>query len=189
MITVVSGIPRSGTSLMMQMLEAGGMPILSDHSRKADENNLRGYYEYEKVKGLMRDNSWLEQAEGKAVKIIAPLMLYLPDEFEYAVIYMERDMSEIIRSQNTMLEKLRKKSVPSNTTVLMETFSRQIDKSKSFLLEKDNFRTLDLCYNDIIVDPARHAQEIDTFFQMRLAVNKMAAVVEPPLYRTRMTNK
>ncbi len=189
MIAIVSGIPRSGTSLVMQMLKAGGMAILSDHVRKADENNVRGYYEYEKVKSLMTDNSWLGQAQGKAVKIIAPLIRYLPDEFEYAVIFMERDMREIVSSQNTMLEKLGGKSMSSNTTVLMETFSRQIATGKKFILEKDNFRTLDLCYHDIILDPARHAQEIDAFLQMRLAVNKMAEVVEPNLYRTRMTNK
>ncbi len=188
MITIVSGIPRSGTSLMMQMLQAGGMTLLYDDRRKADENNQRGYFEYEKVKRLMQDNSWLDQAEGKAIKIIAPLIHFLPDKFDYAVILMDRDMTEIINSQGKMLTKLGHKPMPSNNSALMKTFSRHIDKCKKFMLIKDNFRTLTMRYNDLILDSYTHAETVDRFLNINLNVKRMAGVVEPRLYRTRLIN-
>jgi len=100
LITVVSGLPRSGTSLMMQILEANGFEILTDSIRTADESNLRGYYEYEKVKSLMKDNTWLAEAEGKTVKVIAQLLPYLHSSFEYKIIFMQRKIAEILSSQS-----------------------------------------------------------------------------------------
>ena len=102
-ITVVSGLPRSGTSMMMKMLDAGGMEILSDEVRKADEDNPKGYYEFEKVKELEKDASWMGQAAGKAVKIISALLMHLPEEYSYRIIFMRRKMEEILKSQEQML--------------------------------------------------------------------------------------
>ena len=104
MITVVSGLPRSGTSLVMQMLAAGGIPVLGDDLRRADEDNPRGYLEYEKVKSLERDSTWLPEAEGKAIKIISFLLPKLPSSFEYRVIFVRRNLTEVLRSQEKMLE-------------------------------------------------------------------------------------
>ena len=102
-IVVVSGLPRSGTSMMMQMLEAGGMNVLTDGLRTADEDNLKGYFEYEKVKALKTDQSWLPEARGKAVKIISELLKYLPDTHTYRIIFMRRALEEVLASQDRML--------------------------------------------------------------------------------------
>ena len=105
MIVVVSGLPRSGTSLMMQMLQAGGMPLLIDDLRPADTDNPNGYWEYEPVKRLQQDNSWIPQAEGKAVKVVSALLQYLPPQHTYKIIFMQRPMQEVLASQTVMLER------------------------------------------------------------------------------------
>ena len=117
MITIVSGLPRSGTSLMMQILKAGGMEVLTDGVRNADINNPRGYFEYEKVKSLQTDNSWLAEAENKVLKVITQLVHYLPLNFNYYVIVMKRKIDEIILSQNKMIDNLgsKKTQVDNNT--------------------------------------------------------------------------
>src|SRR5205807_2541464 len=102
-ITIVSGMPRSGTSMMMQMLAAGGLEILTDNIRTKDENNPKGYLEYQKVKNLANDNSWMREGENKVIKVIAQLLQYLPSDYQYKVVFMERDMEEIIQSQQIML--------------------------------------------------------------------------------------
>src|SRR5215210_2604024 len=105
-IVVVSGLPRSGTSMAMKMLEAGGLEVVTDGLRGADSSNPNGYYEYERVKTLTAgdDTAWLADARGKAVKIISFLLTYLPESYDYAVVFMHRDLGEIIASQNTMLD-------------------------------------------------------------------------------------
>jgi len=105
-ITVVSGLPRSGTSMMMQMLGAGGLAVLTDGKRGADADNPRGYYEYEAVKSLGQDASWLASAGGKAVKIVSALLIHLPDGFDYRVIFMRRPIAEVLASQRAMLDRL-----------------------------------------------------------------------------------
>jgi len=108
-ITVVSGLPRSGTSMMMSALKKGGMPVLVDNIRKADQNNPKGYLEFERVKKLPKgDYDWLAIAQGKAVKIISALLTYLPECYQYKVIFLERDMDEILSSQQRMLERTNK---------------------------------------------------------------------------------
>ena len=107
-VVIVSGLPRSGTSMMMQILDAAGMDILTDQNRKADENNPKGYYEYDPVKKLMVDKSWLPNAKGKVVKVIAQLLPYLPSNYDYKVIFMRREMGEVLKSQQIMLGKEKK---------------------------------------------------------------------------------
>src|ERR671934_2987374 len=105
MIVIVSGLPRSGTSLMMQMLHAGGMPLLIDEQRPPDTDNPNGYWEYEPVKRLQQDNSWMHKAEGKAVKVVSALLQYLPPQHIYKIIFMQRPMQEVLASQAVMLER------------------------------------------------------------------------------------
>src|SRR5262249_61604387 len=105
MIVIVSGLPRSGTSLMMQMLQAGGMPLLTDALRPADADNPNGYWEYEPVKRLQQDNSWIPKAEGRAVKVVSALLPYLPPQHTYKIIFMQRPMQEVLASQTAMLER------------------------------------------------------------------------------------
>ncbi len=179
-ITVVSGLPRSGTSLMMQMLEKGGMEILTDGMRKADENNERGYYEYEKVKTLMRDHSWLKEAEGKAIKIVSPLLHYLPKVYNYRIIFMERDVDEIVLSQHKMLEKMSGKQ-SKNPDALKKTFQRQSDRIKAWLHQQENIHILFVNYCDIVSNPNDEAQRVNNFLSGKLAVSNMVSAVDPSL--------
>src|SRR5258708_19854994 len=112
MITIVSGLPRSGPSLMMQMLDAGGLPVLSDGERKADTDNPKGYLEWERIKQLPKDPSLIAEAEGKVVKVISQLILSLPAGHEYRVVFMQRPLPEVLKSQQKML--LRRATADSN---------------------------------------------------------------------------
>ncbi|MEM6336728.1 MAG: sulfotransferase family protein, partial [Bacteroidota bacterium] len=138
MITIVSGLPRSGTSLMMQMVEAGGISALTDGVREADENNSRGYYEFEPVKKLRADASWVPQAEGKVVKVIAQLLQHLPQGHDYRVVFMDRDLTEVLRSQTTMLKNLGQKTPALPAAILARTFDQQVAKTKAWAAAQPN---------------------------------------------------
>ncbi len=184
MITVVSGLPRSGTSLIMQMLQKGGMEILTDNVRQADESNPKGYFEYEKVKALQRDSSWLKNADGKAVKIIAQLLRYLPGEFEYKVIFIERVMEEIMNSQQKMLENMGQKTQSLNT-VLSNIFRKQIEDTKKWLETQHNISTLYMTHTDAIFHARETAKQINEFLGFNLKEKNMMQVVDHSLYRQR----
>src|SRR5438270_5105425 len=111
-IIIVSGLPRSGTSLMMQMLDQGGVEVLTDNIRTADTDNPRGYYEFEKVKKIKQDASWLPQTRGKAFKMVSQLLYDLPASEQYLIIFMERDLDEMLLSQEKMLERLNRPAAP-----------------------------------------------------------------------------
>ena len=185
-ITIVSGMPRSGTSMMMQMLKAGGLEILTDQQRKDDENNPKGYLEYEKVKSLGKDNSWLAEAQNKVVKVIAQLLQFLPNNFNYKVIFMEREMEEIIRSQQIMLgrkEEVEKKIYP---TALAETFKKQLEKTKSWIKSHPQFEVLYVPYTDVIQNPEEIAENIATFLDEDLNIELMIKSVDTKLYRNKI---
>jgi len=185
MITVVSGLPRSGTSLIMQMLQKGGMEILTDNARKADESNPKGYFEYEKVKALQRDSSWLQDGDGKAVKIIAQLLKYLPSYFEYKIIFIERNMEEILLSQEKMLEKMGQKT-QSHNTVLSNIFKKQIEDTKKWLEFQNNISTLYITHRDAIFHALETAKQINEFLGFNLNEKEMMQVVDPSLYHQRV---
>ncbi len=185
MITIVSGLPRSGTSLMMQMLEKGGMTTLTDQIRKADDNNPRGYYEYDKVKSLSRDSAWLKEAEGKAVKIIAQLLFFLPRNFEYSILFMERNMEEIIASQSKMLQSLGRTGAKLDSAILIQTFQRQVNQARAVLSKSANIQWMPVFYNTIFTDPVQTAQKVNAFLGNSLNVPDMASVVDVSLYRAR----
>lgn len=186
LITIVSGLPRSGTSMLMQMLKNGGMEILSDKVRQADENNPKGYWEYEKVKTLPEENRWLLRADDKAIKIIAQLLKYIPIQQHYKVIFMERDMEEILASQDKMLEKMNKKDI-INQSILKAAFSRQLEEVKIWLRKSANIETLYLSYTDVIENPIQAANQVNQFLNNSLNVTKMAASVDATLYRQKKT--
>ncbi len=184
LITVVSGLPRSGTSMLMQMLYATGYPCLTDGVRKADADNPRGYFEYEKVKRLRRDWAWLPEAEGKAVKIIAQLIPFLPPQFSYRVIFMERDINEVLASQRRMLQRQGSSGGNLSDTQLHGIFERQVREVKQGL-DQRNIPTLNVAYPDTLQRPVEISEQIREFFGEDLAVCAMAAVVDPNLYRQR----
>jgi predicted AlkP superfamily phosphohydrolase/phosphomutase/tetratricopeptide (TPR) repeat protein len=185
-IVVVSGLPRSGTSLMMQMLEAGGVPVLTDQKRSADENNPRGYYELEAVRNLRKDKRWLSEAQGKSVKVISQLLPYLPAKYNYKVIVMIRDLSEIVQSQHKMLVRMGKKKADTYPARLEMAFRNQMLRVKDWLQANYNVAYLFINYRDVIENPAEAAMKVSQFLGFSLDVPRMAAQVDTSLYRTKL---
>ncbi|MBE0411120.1 MAG: sulfotransferase family protein [Anaerolineales bacterium] len=185
-ITVVSGLPRSGTSLMMKMLEAGGMELLIDNIRKPDKDNPKGYYEFERVKQLDKgDIEWLADAQGKVVKIIATLLPYLPDIFEYRILFMRRKMTEILASQRKML--LHRGTDPDNITdeQMSQVFEKHIRKVEEWLSARSNILRLDVDYNKLLVNPFPVIDQVNQFLSKELDFEQMLEIIDPNLYRQR----
>jgi len=151
-IIIVSGLPRSGTSMMMQMLQAGGLPLLTDDRRPADPDNPKGYFEYEPVKRLHKDASWLPEAQGSAVKIMAPLLTGLRPDLTYRVIFMTRPMDEVLRSQTAMLAHRGEKGGNLPDDRLVQIFNAQIRAALDFL-KRRNIRTLVVDYSEAVRHP------------------------------------
>jgi hypothetical protein len=185
-LTIVSGLPRSGTSLMMKMLEAGGLPVLVDNVREADVDNPRGYYEFEPVKALKSDTSWVGPARGKAVKMVYLLLLDLPAGYEYRVLFMRRNLDEILASQKAMLDRLGKAS-PLDDTRMASLFRDGLARFDAWVAGRPGFKILDVSYNAMITDPAPLAREVDRFLDGGLDLDAMTRVVDPSLYRNRAT--
>jgi hypothetical protein len=183
-LTVVSGIPRSGTSLMMRMLDAGGMPVLTDEIRGADIDNPRGYYEYEPVKALKRDASWVSLAAGKAVKMVYLLVYDLPPEMEYRVLVMHRNLDEVLASQRVMLERLGRPSSIDDAT-MARLFRNHLVKFSAWARDRPNVQVLDVNYNAMVADPMPIVKSIDQFLGGGLDLARMASAVDPNLYRNR----
>lgn len=182
MITIVSGLPRSGTSLMMQILEKGGMDILTDHVRQADAHNEKGYYEYEKVKSIRKDNLWMKEADGKAVKIITQLLPYISPDHEYAVLYMIRPLEEILRSQKRMRENLTNPGKSVDREVLEQSYARQVQQVQHWMENHPKIRTLYLFYPEVLNHPLKKAKEIQSFLQVELNIEAMASAVDVGLW-------
>ena len=183
-ICIVSGLPRSGTSMMMKMLDAGGLPPLIDNIRVADEDNPKGYYEFERVKQLQTDKGWLPEAYGKVVKIISMLLQHLPDNYSYKVIFMLRSIDEILASQHKMLERRGERSkIPDNK--MAEMYENHLIKLRKQLEDKSNFNVLYVKYNEILESPEDHCIQINTFLGGILNQQKMLNVIDQNLYRQR----
>jgi len=186
-IVVVSGLPRSGTSMAMKMLEAGGVPIVTDGIRAADDSNPKGYYEFEPVKELDKngDTAWLGSARGKAVKIISFLLTYLPDSYDYRVIFMNRDVDEVLASQNKMLVARGEAGGSADDAQMREVYGKHLEKVGRFLRNRTCFQTLHVGYRDVIDNPAAQARRINEFLGGRLDVERMSAIADRELYRNR----
>jgi hypothetical protein len=180
-ITVVSGIPRSGTSLMMQMLVAGGFLPLVDNSRPPDPSNPRGYFEFDPVKNLRSNQLWLEQARGRAVKIIHFLLRDLPVDgrFQYRTIIMRRPIHEVVASQKTMLERQGRKA--SDPAVLAGVYQKQLAEAEDWLSRYSCGRWISVNYQDALTRPKAVAREVNDFLDCKLDVDAMAAVVTADL--------
>lgn len=184
-VTVVSGLPRSGTSLMMQMLEAGGMPALCDGARKHDEDNPKGYYEFERVKKLKEgDTAWVRNAIGKVVKVVTAHLEYLPGEYTYRVILMDRPLEEVLISQDKMLCNRGEKKVVDDEE-MGEVFARHLQKTRMWLRDRPNFDFTEIDFKSAIRDPQSVVDAVCDFLGRDLDRDKMVAVVDPKLYRSR----
>jgi len=185
-ITIVSGLPRSGTSMMMKMLEAGGIQPVTDNLRTADDDNPRGYYEFERVKKMPEgDISWVGEAQGKAVKVISALLEHLPSEYLYRVLFMQRKVEEILASQKQMLIRSGKPTGEVTDGQLAAVYDKHLVKVTTWLADQPNFSTLFLDYGLILAEPERYAKQVSQFLGNSLDVSKMVAIVDPELYRQR----
>ncbi len=185
-IIVVSGLPRSGTSMMMKMLQAGGIDILTDNLRAADESNPKGYYEFERVKQLDKgDVAWVTEAQGKAVKIISYLLEYLPVEYRYKVIFMQRDMGEILASQRRMLEREGKTDSSPGDEQMAALFKKHLVKVENWLEQQKNIETLYVSYNQTLVSPLETLERLDAFLDGEMDLAAMRLVIDQNLYRER----
>lgn len=182
-IIIVSGLPRSGTSMMMSMLVAGGIEAMTDNIRTADEDNPKGYYEFEKVKELAQDRSWVADARGKVVKVISALLKQLPAEYAYKVVFMLRDMEEILASQRQMLIRRGQPTDTVSDKRMAEMFGKHLRDIESWLAQQQNFDVLYVKYNEVLREPNDHMEKINRFLGNGLYVKGMAGVVDRALYR------
>ena len=187
-VIVVSGIPRSGTSMMMRMLSCGGVPVLDDGIRRPDMHNPWGYYEFNRVKQLAEDKSWLADARGKAVKVIYALLHELPSEYCYKVIFMHRALEEVVESQDAMIGTLGMGGVRSPERII-SGFRKQLAEVDELLLARTEFSVLRLDYNGTVADSARSIEKIEAFLGLSLNEPAMRAAVDVSLYRHRVSQQ
>lgn len=184
-VYIVSGLPRSGTSLMMKMLEEGGMTLLVDSVREADIDNPKGYFEFERVKKLPVDTSWVPEARGRVVKVLAELIKHLPDDFRYRIVFMMRDLDEIISSQKKML--IRRGEDPDAVPdgEMRELLKSYLKNLKVFVSKKKNMDVCYISYNDLMREPDLSIEEIMEFFDDGLNAQRMRESIDGGLYRNR----
>lgn len=186
-ITIVSGLPRSGTSLMMQMLEKGGLEIFTDKLRKADANNPKGYYEHELVKAIAKNKTWLSEANGKAVKVISHLLFELPSQYEYRILFMERNLDEVLMSQANMLVRSGKAKDPVINLKLVQAFKQNLARVKKWAPMQGNVQILYVSHKALIENTHAELEKINAFLGGNLDIHAMAGVVDKNLYREKVS--
>lgn len=184
-VIVVSGLPRSGTSMMMKAIHAGGIEPITDHIRKADEDNPKGYYEFEPVKKTKEDASWLTEAAGKVVKMVYRLLYDLPAEYNYRVVFMQRDLQEVLASQKKMLDRSGKAGGAIPDEQMAALFTAELQKCEKWIAEQPNFNVLYINHREMISDAPTQVEKINAFLDGGLDTGAMAQTVDPNLYRNR----
>jgi hypothetical protein len=185
MITIVSGLPRSGTSLMMQMLVAGGMAPLSDGERAPDDDNPRGYLEWERIKTLPNDPGCIAEAEGKVVKVISRLLLSLPEGHEYRVVFMQRPLPEVLASQDQMLRRRGTHKEGADPAIISAAFEKHLREVCAWLDARSHVKALRLAYREVLKNPVDIAKQLTDFLGIALNSDAMIERVDPLLYRNR----
>jgi hypothetical protein len=185
-LTIVSGLPRSGTSMMMRMLDMGGMPVLIDHIRTADHDNPNGYYEFEAVKRTKQDSTWLEGSHGKAVKMVYRLLYDLPADRSYRVLFMRRKLEEVLASQRTMLERKSARGDAASDGQMETLFRRELQSFYDWVPKQNHIELIDVDYNQILCDPLTELERGHEFLGGAVDLAAMASVVDSKLYRNRV---
>jgi hypothetical protein len=186
-IVIVSGLPRSGTSMLMKMLEAGGLQIMSDAARGADVDNPKGYFEHERIKDLEKetDKSYLREGRGKALKVISFLIQHLPDENDYRVIFMRRDLDEVLSSQDKMIQRLGAADAAADREAMKEAYRNDIVRTRLLCRKRSNFEMIEIQYKASVENPAETARRVNEFLGGRLDEAAMRQAVDESLYRNR----
>jgi len=182
-LVVVSGLPRAGTSMLMQMLVAGGLAPFDDGRRTPDASNPRGYVEHERVRALARDAGWLPDADGRVVKVVAPLLPHLPPGPAYDVVLVTRRLAEVLASQRAMLGRLG--HAPASDAALAPVYTRMLDAARAWATATPGARLLELDHAAVLADPADASARLAAFLGRPLDEAAMAAAVEPSLHRER----
>lgn len=186
-ITIVSGLPRSGTSMMMKVLEAGGLEIFTDNQRTADEDNPKGYYELEDVKALKDGKSdWMQDAPGKAVKVISSLLEYLPSNYKYKIVFMRREIAEILASQKQMLIR-RGESSDGDDQKMAEMFQEHLKRVRVWLANQPNMDILYVDYNALMAAPDPEVKAVAEFLDLTEKLDAMLSVPDKKLYRQKVS--
>lgn len=187
-VIVVSGLPRSGTSMMMKMLAAGGLPVVTDEIRSADVDNPNGYFELETVKQMSDGNvAWLTDAGGKVVKVISALLEHLHPTHSYKIVFMEREISEILASQRKMLER-RNETSQVDDVEMEQQFRKHLSALKPWLVRQPNMEVLYISYNALMADPEPFCRRVMEFVHVPLDLERMLSVPRKDLYRNRATS-
>lgn len=186
-IIVVTGLPRSGTSLMMQLLNIIGIPIFTDNKRHPDQSNPKGYFEHELVKNIEKDSTWMDKTKGKVIKIVIPLLFFLPKNYSYKVIVMKRNINEIIKSQNKMLIKENSNINPIEPDRLHQIFENQLKQTISWLNKKSNVKSINISYANMINELAVELKKVNSFLNINISKSQANSVIEKNLYRSRKT--
>ncbi|PNQ73905.1 hypothetical protein C1T31_06160 [Hanstruepera neustonica] len=181
-ITIVSGLPRSGTSLMMQMMKAGGIEPLTDSKRVSDISNPKGYYEYEPVMSLHKDNTWLELAQNKVLKVVAPLLKFLNPKYRYKIIFMNRDLSEVLKSQQKMIGK----DPETLPTKLFESYLNHLQQVEVWKEKEPGVELIYIDYQDVLNNTKETVTKIEAFVGTQLNTDAMINCVDKTLYRTKV---
>jgi hypothetical protein len=185
-VVVVSGLPRSGTSMAMKMLDAGGLPLVTDREREADIDNPKGYFEDERVKDLAaaEDTSWVVEARGKGIKVVSSLLQHLPRDLNYRLLFMRRNLHEVIASQNKMLAR-RGETSDTDDERMIELYESHLRRVSALLRHGPHFQWIDLHYTAVLERPRDEAERIRRFLGGDLDLDRMAAAVDESLYRNR----
>ncbi|WP_299226998.1 alkaline phosphatase family protein [uncultured Psychroserpens sp.] len=184
-IVIVSGLPRSGTSLMMQMLHKGGLEVLTDENRKPDASNPKGYFEYDPVMSIHKDNSWLELAKNKTVKVVAPLLKFLDPQYRYKVVFMNRDLTELVKSQQKMIGK----SPDELPLKLFEAYKKQLNQIRIWENKEPNVELIYINYKDVLNDTNLIIDKVMSFICRPLDKDKMKSCIDKSLYRNQNIKK
>ncbi|OIQ30100.1 MAG: hypothetical protein BM564_03850 [Bacteroidetes bacterium MedPE-SWsnd-G2] len=180
-MVIVSGLPRSGTSLMMQMMNNGGLEVLTDNQRKSDDSNPKGYFEYEPVMSIHKDNSWVELAKNKSVKVVAPLLKHLPSEYRYKVIFMNRDITEVIKSQQKMIGR----DTETLPVKLFDAFQKQLQVVDTWKEKEPGVEMMYVNYKDVLENPNDLVNQISDFISVDMDQEAMISSVDKSLYRNK----
>lgn len=186
-VYVVSGLPRSGTSMMMRMLEAGGVRVFTDGERRADVDNPEGYFEFERAKHLEKepDKSWVRGARGHALKVISFLLRHLPEDNAYRIVYMRRHLDEVLKSQDKMLDRLGNAAPGADLEAMKEAYRNDIVAARLFARKQPYMELIEVDYRATVDDPAAAARLVSGFLNLPLDEAAMAAAVKASLYRNR----